>query len=817
MKNNNALKFEYSNENLNHVAFPLGGTGAGMVCLEGTGAISSVSLRHEPEIFNEPLMFSALTIKKADEENLTLVLEGKVPNGKVFGRSDCGGGLRSSYGLPRFNSCSFSWEFPFAKISLEADDCPLISEICGWSPFIPGDSVNSCLPVAALEFTFENPTAEAVEAVYSFSTANFLKVNDGSSQVKSTADDFVLTEKGSAEEPWKESSFSVSCDDPETKVNPRWFRGGWFDPLTIAWKGINSGECPCNSDVTEGEPSPGATLYVPFKLNPGETKTVRIRFAWYTPYSNLRVGQDADDCACGCACGEKDKSLPKYSPWYAEKFKNIADVSDYWRDSCSMLKEKTTKFSQCLYSGTLPEKLMEAITANLTILKSPTVLRQSDGRLWCWEGCCDTRGCCFGSCTHVWNYAQALPYLFPDLERTLRQTEFNECQCENGYQNFRASLPIRPVIYKEGAHAAADGQLGGIMKIYREWRISGDIGWLKSYWPKLKQSLDYCIETWDPDHLGVLLEPHHNTYDIEFWGADGMCSSFYLGALKSASIMAEVLGESPELYSELYSKGRNYLENELFNGEYFIQKIQWEGLRAGNPATAGTMANFSYSPEAEALLKVEGPKYQYGEGCLSDGVLGAWMAEVCGLGEILDPEKVKSHLLAVHKYNLKRDLNRHVNPQRPGYALGSEGGLLLCTWPRGGALSLPFVYSNEVWTGIEYQVASHLMMSGCVKEGMEIVETARNRYDGTVRNPFNEYECGHWYARAMASYALFQGMTGIRYDAVDQILYLSPKIKDDFSSFLCTATGYGLAGVKDGKAFLEVIEGKIDVKEIIYA
>ena len=135
----------------------------------------------------------------------------------------------------------------------------------------------------------------------------------------------------------------------------------------------------------------------------------------------------------------------------------------------------------------------------------------------------------------------------------------------------------------------------------------------------------------------MLVEPHHNTYDIEFWGADGMCSSFYLGALKAASIMAEALDEKSDFYQELYNKGRDYLENELFNGEYFIQKIQWEGLRAGNPLEAGALMEFSYSPEAKALLEKEGPKYQYGEGCLADGVLGAWMAEVCGVGEILDP------------------------------------------------------------------------------------------------------------------------------------------------------------------------------------
>jgi hypothetical protein len=148
--------------------------------------------------------------------------------------------------------------------------------------------------------------------------------------------------------------------------------------------------------------------------------------------------------------------------------------------------------------------------------------------------------------------------------------------------------------------------------------------------------------------------------------------------------------------------------------------------------------------------------------------------------------------------------------------LGTEGGLLLCTWPKGGELALPFVYSNEVWTGIEYQVASHLMLLGQIKEGLEIVRTCRDRYDGRVRNPFNEYECGHWYARAMSSYGLLQGLTGARYDAVDKVLYLEPSLPGDFRSFIATATGYGHVGVKNGKPFLEVKSGSIETREIKY-
>jgi len=228
------------------------------------------------------------------------------------------------------------------------------------------------------------------------------------------------------------------------------------------------------------------------------------------------------------------------------------------------------------------------------------------------------------------------------------------------------------------------------------------------------------------------------------------------------------------------------------------------------------MIGVGYSPEARALLEKEGPKYQYGTGCLSDGVLGTWMAEVCGVGEVLDEDKVRSHLLAVHKYNLRHDLTEHVNPQRPTFALGEDGGLLLCSWPKGGALSLPFVYSEEVWTGIEYQVASHLMLMGQVDEGLEIVRVLRDRYDGRARNPFNEYECGHWYARAMASYGMLQGLTGAWYDAVDRTLTIKPRIKGDFRAFLCTAAGYGTVGVRNGEPFVDVVRGEIAVDTLVY-
>ena len=835
---------------------------------------------------------------------------------------------------------------------------PLVAKITGWSPFIPTDADNSSLPVGVLEYQFTNTSDKAIETVFSYNTKNFI---DGQGTIRGVKNGFVL------ESDQNNSGLAIYVDNAAAVVDHCWFRGAWFDPQTVVWDNIRYGRIADKQPV-KGV-APGASVYVPLTLQPGETKTVKVNFCWYLPDSNLsiggarKVGQAFTGMPCkGTASGQQPvsgfvgkqllnsfdkggdgltgiiqspefnigkrylkflvgggsqadrtsvnlvvdgkivetavgnqtetlsetvwdlkpyqgkKAFVKvidldvypwghiladqfvltdnrnediynlssistlladfesnswgdwqvvdsseeekqfladegdveatYRPWYSERFKSLNEVIGYWDANQAMLEKNSRLFSDAFYSSSLPAEVLEAVATNLTILKSPTVLRQWDGRFWAWEGCQDSFGSCHGSCTHVWNYAQALPHLFPSLERTLRETEFRVSQNTEGHQNFRVNLPISAPPHN--FHAAADGQLGGIMKVYREWRISGDTQWMKDLFPAVKKSLDYCIRTWDPLHKGYLEEPHHNTYDIEFWGPDGMCTSFYLGALTAFIEMGKELKQPVKEYTALLSKGKKYMETALFDGEYFIQKIQWGGLQAPNPVDVMSFGG-SYSEEALKLLKEEGPKYQYGTGCLSDGILGMWMASVCGLDEVLDNEKVRSHLVAVHKYNLKHDLVDHFNPQRPVYACGKDGGLLLCTWPKGGMLSLPFVYSNEVWTGIEYQVASHLMMKGEVEKGLDIVRECRERYDGRVRNPFNEIECGHWYARAMASYGMLQGLTGVRYDAVDKTMYIDSKI-GDFKSFISTDTGFGTIEWKAGKPVLNVVYGNIEVK-----
>ncbi|MDI6618792.1 MAG: GH116 family glycosyl hydrolase [Clostridiales bacterium] len=785
---------KYEGDSLENISYPLGGIGAGMICICGNGSLSSISVRNRPNINFEPNIFSVLTVK--DENNKrSKVIEAPVAKHKIFScGNDSGLGLSGKdYGLPRFIKGEFASHFPFASITLGDDVMPVSVEITAWSPFIPNGEDRSSYPFAALEYNFKNIGGADIEAVYYFNSVNFMKI-DGDSRVRAIKGGFVLEQSASEKAPYNKGAFCACINDEDTYVDTAWFRGGWFDTMTMLWNGISAGQYQ-NKEYPDSErgTEPGGTIAVPFKLKSGENKKIKLKLSWFVPDSDLNIGDDS--------------VKETYKPWYTSVFSNINECNDAWCKNYNILYRDTRKFTNYFYDTTLPDEIIEAVAANLSILKSPTILRQADGRLWGWEGCCDTKGSCHGSCTHVWNYAQTICNLFPRLERGLRQTEFYDMQDDlTGHQEFRAYLPIRKA--KHTFRAASDGQLGGIIKVYRDWRICGDNLWLKTIWPRVCKSLNYCIKTWDPDRNGVLTEPHHNTYDIEFWGVDAMCSSFYLGALKAACKMAQALGEKYDLYSELYKKGRSYVENNLYNGEYFYQKVMYRNLHT----------KFSYegaNTENKALLEREGPKYQYATGCLSDSVVGVWLSEISGLDDIIDDDKLRSDLLSIYKYNYKENLSSHANPQRPGYALGNEAGLLLCTWPKGGKPSLPFVYSDEVWTGIEYQVASHLLIKGYTKEALDIVRSCRRRYDGTVRNPFDEYECGNWYARAMASYSLIFGFTGVRYDNIEKTLYVRTNNSNSYKSFISTETGYGTVEVDGDNVSVDVASGFIDIEKTI--
>lgn len=504
---------------------------------------------------------------------------------------------------------------------------------------------------------------------------------------------------------------------------------------------------------------------------------------------------------------------PKYSPWYARRFASVNEVSAYWETNYDRLRKESAVFSQCLHNTSMPRELLEQTASNLAILKSPTCLRQADGRFWGYEGCKVSNGVGRGSTTHVWNFAHSLAHLFPAMERSLRETEFLTNQDESGHQHFRTPLPIRPDTHTYSA--AADGQLGGIIKLHREWRISGDTKWLASLWPAAMRSLEYCIRTWDPDHTGALTEPYLNTFENDFWGREPMGTGIYLHALRAAADMGAACGTDTSLYETLLKRGLAEIRRTLWKGGRFAQSISLETITVKHTLDlVRQTASGKHSPEALSVLRAGGPKYQYGNGCLATAVMGDWLARCCGVTPVLNSSMVEKHLAAVIRNNFRTGPQSSALPYRPGFAFPQESGLVLCSWPEDDKPQLPFTYCDETWTGVEYMTAAHLIMTGNMDDALRILRAVRQRYDGRHRNPFCEVESGYWSARAMSSYTILLAYSGARYDAVTSVLHIKPVVPGNYSCFMATASGYGTVGVRNGKPFLHVASGTIPVARI---
>lgn len=827
----------FSGDKATQVAMPIGGLGAGSICLNGYGGLQDFSIRTRPETTALPAgftsnspeaAFAVLHIKGATP--VTKLVEGPFPAFKIFDQGLQGQGLRRGgfEGFPRFEKCNFRGEYPFGEVRFGDSSIPLDLSLIGWNPFIPLDDKNSGIPCVILEYTLRNTSSHSVDYEFSYHLSHLAP---GCRPDQAASANTVIPNKGAflfnREAPNAEAfgSASLVAIGAKPHIKAMWLRSpGWeFDSLSALWREVSTGKFTSNdgSNSVDKAGRNGASILLDGHLNPGESRTHPIAITWHFPNCYLREGgiTPAQNPAViegptGCRTVPAD-APPPWHPFYSAQWGDARDVALYVEQNYASLRERTVHFREALFSSTFPPYVLDAVSANLGILKSPTVLREESGNIWGWEGCFPDSGCCHGSCTHVWNYAQALPHLYPQLERTLRDLELARSMDDRGHVNFRGAIPDGPVDHT--GPAAADGQLGGIMKVFRDWQICGDDAWLKRLYPLAKHSIDYCISTWDPDHHGALFEPHHNTYDIEFWGPDGMCTSIYLGALSAIAQMATALGESADsaLYADLAKRAAAFMDDTLFNGEYYQQKVEFQNLR--DTSFAKSIANIDdKSSEMQQLLKREGPKYQYGSGCLSDGVIGVWMARTYGIETPLAAKNIHSALQSIFRNNFKTDLSQHANAQRPGYAMGHEPGLLLCSWPRGDKPTLPFVYSDEVWTGIEYQVASHLIDEGFVDEGLTIVKALRGRYDGRTRNPWNEYECGNWYARAMSSYALVGALSGFRYSAVDRILYFAPKLKvRPFKSFFSTASGFGAITLEDHSVIVRITEGELRIEKLV--
>jgi uncharacterized protein (DUF608 family) len=347
---------------------------------------------------------------------------------------------------------------------------------------------------------------------------------------------------------------------------------------------------------------------------------------------------------------------------------------------------------------------------------------------------------------------------------------------------------------------------------------------MRGLWPQVKRAIEYAWspenpDRWDPDRTGILSGRQHQTLDMELFGPNSWLGTFYVAALIAGSEMAAAAGENhfAEETARMARDGAAFIDRELFNGRWYVQKIDLSDRAVLAPFDVGRSAGVLADSFMEVYWSDEFSeiKYQMGEGCISDQILGQWHAELAGIGQFLDPENVRTALRSVHSNNFRPSLADHFNPCR-NYAFEDEGGMLMATYPEG--IRQPMVaapYAEEVWTGVEYSSASHMIMNGLVDEGLEIVRATRDRYDGSRRNPWSDLECGSYYARSMSSWQLVNAYSGQQADLVRGRLSFSPKADGDYSLPWSAGEAFGTIDRSGSQLTLRVVGGRLAASEVV--
>jgi non-lysosomal glucosylceramidase len=772
--------------------FLLGGIGTGNISVGARGELKSWQIFNEPGQFNYmPYTFFAIRAETEGEEPVARVLESQIE--PPYAKSQ--GFLRGELaGLPRFAKSSMLVRYPFVQIDFEDEEIPLIVSMEAYTPFIPLNADDSGIPGAYITYKVRNPLQKPVKV----SVAGTLDNPVGFEKY----DNFSLVKRaGKCKNEYRNESglkgiFFYGEDIPENHIangsmslitaneyvtpKPVWFQGEWTDGAEDFWEdfaadgrleetsekeliGCKWAESGTDYRFLHFTDSIGS-LCIEETLKAEEEKEFTFILTWYFP-NRVRAWGDLDQHKKAVAEGRYDIIRNYYAQSYADAW----SVGEYLHRESKRLYLQSRKFTDAFYGTTLPGYVLEAVADNITVLRSPTCFRIENGDFLGWEGVENELGCGAGNCTHVWNYAQTVAYLFPELEQTMRKIEFVLEIQEDGYMPFRAYQPLG--LPKWEMAPAADGQLGAVVRLYREWKISGNDELLNACWDGVKLTMAYVKKVWDLDGDGVLEQPQHVTYDTELYGITSMVSSIYYAALKAAAEMACYLGESDLAgeFEDTLKRGSEKMDCISYNGEYYEQIVD----------------------------DVDNYRYQYGKGCLSDQLLGQFMAFTAGLDYILPEEHVKKAVGAIYKYNFVDNAKNNVHLER-AYILNDEKGLTPCTWPKGGRPRFPFVYYGEVWTGIEYEVASLLLYNDMIDEGLTLVKTVRDRQDGYKRNPWSENESGYYYTRAMSSYGVLLALTGYKCDMVKGRMSFSPKInKKDFKTFWCNGKAWGIYSQKE--------------------
>jgi uncharacterized protein (DUF608 family) len=797
----------FTGPQLKMIAFPLGGVGAGSISLGGRGQLRDWEFFNRPNKgFAPSYGFPSIWAQAGRSKPVARVLEARIL--PPYEGAD-GLGSDNAPGLARLASAKFTGEYPLAHIDFHDNALPVRVSLDAFSPFIPHDPDESGLPVAILRYRVMNPGRTAANVAIAFSIDNPLKVtrDEGGAaalhrdtRVNAWRDEgglagLIMGNPALGEEDPMRGEFAIGAlHDAGARLTHwlGWPESRWWNAPMLFWDDFSA------DGELGAEPDPHSvvgSICLKRPIPAGKSADYTFLLAWRFP------NRTPDWCGWAAPKGEGKTIIGNH---YAVRFASAWDAARHAADHLEQLEKRTRAFATAFRESTLPAAVKDAASANLSTLASTTCFRTADGEFHGFEGVNDKRGCCFGNCTHVWNYETATAHLFPSFARSLRKASFGYSMDDAGAIHFRQLLPDGK---ERSGFAAADGQMGQIMHAYLDWKLSGDTAWLRETWPRAKKALEFAWVKggWDGNRDGVMEGVQHNTYDVEFYGPNPMCGIFYLGALRASEEMARAAGDtsSADECRRLFEQGKTWIDANLFNGEFYVQKVRGYSKDQIAPALRSDMGSEN----------TEKPEYQAGEGCLVDQLMGQYLAEVAGLGPLVSPDNVGKTLASIYRYNYKRSLADHDNVQRT-FALNDEAAVVVCDYGTAERPHIPFPYYAEVFTGLEYQAATHMIFAGMVREGVECIRNTRARYDGMKRNPWDEAECGHHYARAMASWSAIPALSGFQYDGGRAAVIAVPRLNEDnFRSFWASGTGWGsftrTANSTSVQFTLKVLSGKL--------
>lgn len=803
----------YTGRQLAMLAFPLGGIGTGSISLGGRGQLRDWEIFNRPDKGRSPeYAFASVWVQAGKRKPAAHVLEARIM--PPYEGPD-GLGSKNAPGLSRLEGATFTGEFPMAQIAFRDSRLPVHISLEAFSPFIPLDAEESGLPVAVLRYRVRNPGRERARVSIAWSIQNPIGVGrqdpahrlSGERRVNEYREGEHL--KGLLmSNPWlpendpESGTFAMGIVRPQGNLTylRGWINAKWWSSPLLFWDDFSSDgalgpEAPLRKPV--------GSLCLQQEIAPGGEAVYTYLLAWHFPNRTPAwSGWDAPK-------GDEHTVIGNH---YCKRFDGAWQAAEYAAANLSELEGRTRRFVSTMRESTLPAAVRDAAMSNLSTLVTQTSFRTADGEFHGFEGCNDHSGCCFGNCTHVWNYETATQHLFPSLGRSLRKAAFGFSEDDQGAMRHRQMLPDGKERY---GYAAADGQMGQIMKAYLDWRLSGDGEWLRQLWPRVKKAISFAWAPggWDAARTGVMDGVQHNTYDVEFYGPNPQCGIYYLGALRAAEEMARAVedAEAAEECRKLFEAGGKWIDANLFNGRYYVQKVRSIPKDQIAPATVGDMG----------ADRPEKPDFQIGDGCLLDQLMGQYLAEVAGLGHLVNPEHVRTTLKSIYQYNYKRELYDHECVQRV-FALNDESALVICDYGTGKRPEIPFPYFAEVFTGIEYQAAAHMIYAGMVREGIECIDNTRRRYDGERRNPWDEAECGHHYARAMAAWSGVLALSGFHYHGAEMSASILPKTNAArFACIWSAGPGWGkfVHSLEGGRrrVTLSVIEGRLPLRAVTLA